>query len=204
MSQINPKLYERALNTEGFFEVEEATLLMKAVTMMPSEAIMLEIGSYYGRSTLFALSALSPDQRWVVVDSFRDAASYSGHSFWKLAQTLTDNRISLLPMTLQNAFLHLPQQNFDLVFVDGDHSFLGVTQDLSLSIALLKPGGNLLCHDVCELFPGVEATINLLESLDVIKMVEKVGSLALFSVHSRPSWLIDPSVYRGEQIKEVK
>jgi predicted O-methyltransferase YrrM len=203
MIQADPILYGRAVKTEGFFDLGEADLLMQTVIDAPDDAKMLEIGSYYGRSTLFALSVLGANQRWVVVDSFRDAASYSGHTFWKLAETLSDPRVSLLPMTLRDAYPHLAWQALDLVFVDGDHSFFGATQDLALSIALLKPEGKLLCHDVCDLFPGIEATVRILKSLDVIKTEARAGTLELFSVRTRPSWLIDPAVYRGEQVKEI-
>lgn len=200
MRHINRVLYRRAVKTNGFFEKKEASLLMRAVMKASDEAVMLEIGSYFGRSTLFALSALKKNQRWIIVDSFREAASYSGHSFWKLTEALSDKRISLLPMTMREAYPHLLGRGFDLAFVDGDHSFLGVSQDVSLSIALLNLDGMLLCHDVCDLFPGVMATVELLQSAQVIELEEKVGTLTLFRVRSHPAWLVDPAVFRGEQL----
>jgi predicted O-methyltransferase YrrM len=204
MLRINRALYRRAVKTNGFFSKKEAALLMRAVMKASDEAVMLEIGSYFGRSTLFALSALKKSQRWVIVDSFREAASYSGHSFWKLTESLSDERITLLPMTIREAYPHLSGRGFDLAFIDGDHSFLGVSQDVSLSIALLNPDGRLLCHDVCDLFPGVMATVELLQSAQVIKLEEKVGTLTLFSVRTRPTWLVDPAVFRGEQLEREK
>lgn len=200
MIDYDPFLYQKALETEGFFNEEEAQLLMRAISQVSSKAKMLEIGSYYGRSTLFALAALNSEQRWVVVDSFRSAAAYSGHSFWKLHNHVADSRIIILPMTLARAYRHLYGESFDLVFIDGDHSFLGVTQDIALSIALAAPGATLLCHDVCELFPGVVAAVEALQRANVLKQEECVGTLVRFRICDRPRWLIDPAVFRGDQL----
>ena len=38
-------------------------------------------------------------------------------------------------------------KSIDLSFIDGDHSFDGVTKDLEAILPKMKPGGVILCHD---------------------------------------------------------
>lgn len=196
----DPLLYAQALQTEGFFSEEEGQFLIRAVSEVPDDAVMIEIGSYFGRSTLFALSAVGPQQRWLIVDSFRCAAAYSGHSYWTLLERIPHPRAAILPMTLPQASSHLPHGAFDLVFIDGDHSFHGVASDVAVAVSLARQGAILLCHDYSELFPGVPLVLDLLQNAKVLRSVEMVGTLAKYEVLSRPSWLLDPAVYRGGQL----
>jgi methyltransferase family protein len=196
----DPLLYEQALQTEGFFSEEEGRFLIRAVSEAPDDAVMLEIGSYFGRSTLFALSAVGPRQRWLIVDSFRCAAAYSGHSYWSLLERIVHPRAALLPMTLLQASSHIPHGALDLVFIDGDHSFYGVTSDVTIAVSLARQGATLLCHDYSELFPGVFLVLDLLMNAAVLRRIDTVGTLARYEVLSRPSWLLDPAVYRGGQM----
>src|ERR1700691_3295238 len=185
----------RAEQTDGFFASDEADFLMDAVGSAPDDAAILEVGSYKGRSTLFLLAAMRTEQRLFSVDSFRTAASYAGHSYSSLIGHVNDPRHHVLPMTLSDARRHLKPLTFDVVFIDGDHSFLGASQDLALSLELSRAGTMLLCHDVTELFPGVQAATQALVSMAVLKESGQVSSLVAYRVTGRPSWLTDPAVY---------
>jgi len=196
------ELLARAENTDGFFGRDEADFLMAAVTSAPPDAAILEVGSYKGRSTLFLLAAMGPGQRLFSVDSFREAAAYSGHSYSSLITHVGDPRQHLLPMTLLEARPHLRGIKFDIVFVDGDHSFLGASQDLALSVELSRVGASVLCHDVTECFPGVQAATQALKSMAVLTELGRVSSLVAYRVLGRPSWLADPAVYRDLELPD--
>lgn len=191
-------LYQQAKLTEGFFDEAEAIFLIEKVQQLNKEAKILEIGSYYGRSTLFILSAMKASQVLISLDTFSKMAGYkdSSHSFWSLVKTTNDNRHMILPMTISNAYEHLNNEKFDLCFIDGNHSFAGVTIDLSYCIMMSKINSFILCHDVSELFPGVKLAVSTFEKAGVLKKIGQVKTLALFEIKSRPSWILDPSVYR--------
>lgn len=38
---------------------------------------------------------------------------------------------------------------FDLLLIDGDHTYKGVKQDFEWYVPLVKPGGLILMHDIC-------------------------------------------------------
>jgi len=41
----------------------------------------------------------------------------------------------------------LQPRSFDMVFIDGDHSYEGARYDIEHSLPLLRPGGILVLHD---------------------------------------------------------
>lgn len=45
----------------------------------------------------------------------------------------------------------------DILLIDGDHSYDGLTADLNRFYPLMKPGGTILCHDVQPLDPTLVA-----------------------------------------------
>ena len=191
------RLLRRARGTEGYFREDEAELLMRCVgDLRPGESV-LEVGSYHGRSTLFGLAALGPGRHWYAVDDFRTAAGYAHHSYLQLLTHVADPRLRLLPLTLAAAWQHLAPVPLGLSFLDGDHSLLGVGQDAAIAIALLDGAGTLLCHDVTDLFPGVPLLTDCLVGAGVLIERERVCTLVAYDVVESPSWLTDPSVYRG-------
>lgn len=44
----------------------------------------------------------------------------------------------------------LENHSFDLVYIDADHSYAGVVQDIAVSILKVKPNGIISGHDYCE------------------------------------------------------
>jgi predicted O-methyltransferase YrrM len=194
-----PALYHNAITTAGFFSENEASLLIDSVAMAGEGALMLEVGSFMGRSTLFALSAISDSQRWIVVDSFQSAAAYTGHSFWQLDSALAGHA-TILPATFVEAYPHLRERRFDCVFIDADHSFRGFATDVALALALLRPKGLLLCHDVTEVFPGVALVVEALIRAGVLQEEVRVESLVRFRAALRPSWLVEPEPFRDGEL----
>lgn len=189
-------LLERAKQTDGFFELDEAEYLASLVTCVSPHGSLLEVGSYRGRSTLFLLAAMGPAQRLFSVDSFRTAASYAGHSYPALLAHVGDPRHHVLPMQLREAHPQLRPIAFGLALIDADHSFRGASEDLALAVDLCRVGSLLLCHDVCDLFPGVQAVTQALVAAGVLEEHGRAGTLVAFRVAERPAWLLDPGVYR--------
>jgi predicted O-methyltransferase YrrM len=192
--------YEQALATEGFFSPSEGQLLMRVLQHAGPRCRALEVGSYRGRSALFALAALPPDGRLVGVDAFIDAAGYAGHSALDLASRVGDDRFTVIEGTLAEAWRTVSVAHCDVALVDADHSFAGASADLALTTALLRPGGKLLVHDVASWFPGVTAAVGALVRAGVLAELQRIESLCAYDVVSRPRWLTDPTVDDGEAL----
>jgi predicted O-methyltransferase YrrM len=69
---------------------------------------------------------------------------------------------------------------FDLAFVDADHSYRSVRHDLVQVLPLLRAGGVIVCHDYCEVWPGVVQAVDELVRL-WRRELRLVGSLAILT-----------------------
>ena len=85
--------------------------------------------------------------------------------------------------------------SYDLVFVDGDHSYEGASKDYEHWKRTVKPGGHLAFHNAAaarsyaETMPGPSRLVEEITSRDreYYKRESDVGSLALF-IRTRNSW----------------
>ena len=65
-----------------------------------------------------------------------------------------DKNVTILRKTSMEA-LSLVPDNIDLVFIDGDHSYEAIKQDIQGWGKKVRPGGLLSGHDFHPVFPGV-------------------------------------------------
>merc|ERR1711920_1091591 len=127
-------------------------------------------------------------------------------------QTATTNsqpyrdRATHVLQTSQEAARWVARESLDLVFIDADHRFEAVRDDINAWWPTLRPGGVLVGHDFHLIFPGVvdavfkfavSAGLRLLLAPEVWLFVKPGGQLA--SSASAPEWLqgnSDPSAVR--------
>jgi predicted O-methyltransferase YrrM len=108
-------------------------------------ALGVEVGSYEGRSACWLLDNIftNPDSHLTCIDPWKDAAiedrfnqnigAYSNVRKWKTHS--------------YKALRKLRMRHYDFVYVDGDHSTLGVIEDAVLSFRLLRVGGVMIFDD---------------------------------------------------------
>lgn len=120
---------------------------------------ILEIGCRYGYSLAVALDAYSGIERAVAVDIVDDPAAYipGKDGAFRTAQR---NINAMQPGRWPNAKIEFYEQNtqhiqsfpfsgpFDLVYVDGDHTVLGMLHDLCLVMPLVSPEGIVVVDDM--------------------------------------------------------
>ena len=75
-------------------------------------------------------------------------------------------------------FLHQNTESYDLVYIDGDHSYENVIQDIKLSRDKIDRGGYISGHDYSILCPGV------------IKAVGEIFTSTDVEIFSDSSWLV--------------
>ena len=119
-----------------------------------SEMRIIEIGSYVGESTtIFAehfKEVVSVDPYMNDYD-LNDAACHHA-SFDKVYEQFIRNTLSVpniksIKETSQNAFSILKEQEWDMVYIDGLHTYEGVSYDISHYKTIIKPGGFVCGHD---------------------------------------------------------
>lgn len=120
---------------------------------------ILEIGSYQGASTRWMLDNLAthPQSEMWCIDVWEETPQHEGADFQQV-EALFDQQIaphsSKVKKLKGDSWSQLIGLNnrpskpeFDLIYIDGDHSAQGVIQDLVLSWPLLLEGGIVVCDD---------------------------------------------------------
>jgi len=64
------------------------------------------------------------------------------------SRSIKEPRSNIVGTTSDTFFEMFPTMTFDLVFIDGDHSYGQTTRDIDNSVAHLIPGGTVVVHDV--------------------------------------------------------
>lgn len=114
---------------------------------------VLEIGSAFGFSAV--VMALGGAESILSVDPHTWCAPARG-SLLLMSDHLhiygVEDRVEVVVDTFFEEYPRLAQRNarFDLIFIDGDHSYDAVMFDIKNSVTLLEPEGFIACHDYME------------------------------------------------------
>ncbi len=149
----------------GFLTEREARFLALAAACVPAQGVILEIGSFKGKSTvgLASVAARYRLGKVVAVDPHTAPSSTDpglggqASSFDDFRHTLT--RAGLTDhVEVHRKFSHELATRWDrpirLLWIDGDHTYPGAKQDLDLFAPHLAPGGVVALHDVLHNFAG--------------------------------------------------
>jgi len=124
---------------------------------------ILEIGSFLGNGSTRALANMLKqfDGRLYCVDTWKGSDNVQWHKDLanqiNLYNTFVENvagydgQATVRPMVMpsQDAVEICKDASFDLVFIDGDHSFSATSTDIASWLPKVRPGGILCGHD-CE------------------------------------------------------
>jgi spermidine synthase len=149
-------------------EHETAALVELIASVRPQ--VMLEFGVNRGLTARAVLAAVPSIQLYIGVDvpfwfKTRLACQQDEVPFEPAEYVAADPRFALL----QQESTRLTAEELepvDAVFIDGDHSAIGVEHDSRLARELLRPGGIMVWHDYGN--PAVEVT-------DVLDRLTKEG-----------------------------
>lgn len=148
----------------GWLPAVQAHWLFRAANLIPDNGTILEIGSFCGKSTAAMAYACVGTRRMITaVDPWKDGTVYQQQANamrpqkatmferWERNLVRLGLRDYVTPYRAKSrealCRLH-PAKCFDLVFIDGDHSYEGALHDLMKSHERLRPGGILAMHDV--------------------------------------------------------
>lgn len=125
---------------------------------LPHVGVLVEIGSRFGGSFHALAAHIGPPLTAVAVDLPEGpwGGKGSAESLQRVAQGLKDRSIdahvvlgsSRDPAVVDAVRRLLAGRPIDVLFVDGDHTLAGVSGDLDLYAALVRPGGLVAMHDV--------------------------------------------------------
>ena len=123
---------------------------------------VIEIGTRYGESLKF-IALKFRVSHYIAIDAFESYASYHGDPFdevlnntdgdqiflrtQSLGRRLLGRRFQLIRQYSRDAVQSVQDESADFVFIDGNHTFPFVTDDLEKYWPKVQPGGFLCGHD---------------------------------------------------------
>ncbi len=160
----------------GYLLVEDIFTLIALLEGMPQKSKILEIGSFMGLSALLFAKALYASQNYSTriycVDTWGDWSARFDHPLMKIISqgkiyekflnNISDSGLENFIIPIRKDSVEtardFPDENFDLIFIDGDHTVDGAYRDLSAWHPKLKPGGILVGHDYFQ--TGVQKAVH--------------------------------------------
>lgn len=123
-----------------------------------------EIGVFRGAFSQLILDTLCPRRLWLV-DLWAEPIDWllNGELVTVLPQEAylracrhEANKAVRIRRQRSTEFLAtLPDESLDMIYLDADHAYASVRDELALAWPRIRPGGWLAGHDYCTLFPGV-------------------------------------------------
>jgi predicted O-methyltransferase YrrM len=159
LRRLMPELMKTAGAVEGFLSAKEMKFLAMAAACPTAEGVMLEIGSFKGKSTVILATAgrLAPGAEVVAVDPLDYRPSFDPKrgkescldDFNKnLREAKVGNLVELHQMRSQQlAPLWRRDRKIRFLWIDGDHSYEGAKSDFDLFSPFLTDGAIVALHD---------------------------------------------------------
>jgi predicted O-methyltransferase YrrM len=138
---------------EGWLSDDQGQELHAAAAAAKGRGVIVEIGSWKGRSTIWLASgAFRAGQRVFAIDphagSHEDPSASTFDAFrTNLERTGLAGQVEVMVMTSADAARKV-EGPVELLFVDGDHTLEGASRDADLWLPRVLPGGVVMFHDV--------------------------------------------------------
>jgi len=122
----------------------EFMVLNKLAQELPEGASILEVGSFTFGSTIAFIEVMRrrPDLTLTTVD-----VVYRAIEFYDDMDASIKDRWTLLTGPSWQVLGEMEEKKFDLIFIDGDHSYEGACGDIENAKRLVKNGGRVAVHD---------------------------------------------------------
>ena len=142
------QLYQTAIKEFGILQVENEIVPFLDFVAEHDPKVIGEIGLKHGGNSFMFLRKLQNATLYLGMDLVLE--NISKLKFFRRPSQkmhiLEGN--SQLPVIVDKAKRHLGSQRFDFLFIDGDHEYDGVLEDLIQWYSLVKPGGLIAFHDI--------------------------------------------------------
>ena len=168
------------MNIPGYMSDLEISLLQEEAGRVIPDGVIVEIGSYYGKSTVAMSMAAKPDVIIYAVDTWNnDAMGNEGQkdTYEDFLKNIAECK-NIEPVRGKSADVsegwNIP---INLLFIDGDHSENGAFGDLMAWAKHVVPHGTILMHDYTEPCGVKPAWENFSKTFPKTKSTDVVGSI---------------------------
>ena len=162
-------MIEKFDSIKGFLDLNEGIALYEEVKRVSENNFCVEIGSYCGKSTCFIGQACKENKsKLITIDHHKGSEEQQLGELYFDAEVYDEKlgRVNTLPLLVKNlakfdledvvkplvmdsiSASKIVENNADLIFIDGSHTFESAESDYELWKNKIKKGGTLAIHDV--------------------------------------------------------
>lgn len=183
----------------GFLTAMDIVKLYQTAFELPKGAKILEIGSFFGLSSCIMANALrdagNETARIYCIDLWEN---YHGSSLEAFKANCEKSGALPYIIPIQEnssiAVQKFKKASLDLIFIDGNHTYEGVSADLSLYWDKIAEGRVILGHDYAPGSKGVlQAVAEFKEKFPSWKFIEPLKGSSVFSLIPPPQYSLEVS-----------
>ncbi len=164
---IRKTLKEKYQLPEGWFYGADLAEYRRLVEDVPEYGIICELGCYKGRSLCSVADIIKRKKLDVyIVDIFTGTESEKKEDNYRQEFErnvkrfdIEENIMKIFEMKTDEAVKEIPDGQFDLLFIDADHSYEAVKNDIENWLPKIKEHGTISGHDYGN-HPGVSKAVN--------------------------------------------
>jgi len=190
--QVPSKPQARACIARGQTQLDELEALATLARDVPAGQVIVELGSYLGRSSiaLGAGSQAGAGNRVYAIDPHTEFIGPKGGEYGPQDQAQIYRNLSKAEVGHIVAVLSLPSQqvctcwdqaNIGLLFIDGDHNYEPAKADFLGWYDFVVPGGVIAFHDVVD----TDVT-KLLQEFEASHGIQRLGGVRDLAWYRKP------------------
>lgn len=209
---------------EGWCSIEQQSLYSLVVSKLPQfGAHIVEIGTWKGKSTSYMaveIANSNKDIKFDAIDNFKGGPEHRDHPsiinnslFLEYQKHIEPVKqyINTIVSESNSAVSMYPDHSLDFVFIDGNHSYKSVYEDITLWIKKIKPGGIIGGDDFDDVeFPGVVHAVKQILSdkfqlngrVWYYQAPDKILDIPISKIENRPKYSIKYSTDNNLNIKQ--
>ncbi|MBD2344442.1 class I SAM-dependent methyltransferase [Anabaena subtropica] len=160
-------IHHAVVSLKGFMIDGQEEYLFNKVKSLPEDAVIVEIGSFKGRSTVaMGYACIGTNRKIYAIDTWDgNDSDFTERQFFDIWQhNIKANGLEeyVIPLkgysyqVLKKWHQLTNNKAIDFIFIDGSHQYLDVLKDFEMSFPLVKESGWMAFHDVIETWPGSE------------------------------------------------
>lgn len=144
-------------------QVKNAKILSsryKGLDMMPKNGVCIEVGTQTGLFAREILDRCQPKE-FHVVD-----VDYSMFRYELFEKEIADGTLTIHEGKSAKIMESFPEYYFDLIYIDADHAYAGVVNDIKASAPSLKPNGYMIFNDYTVWSPQEVSPYGILQAVN--------------------------------------
>jgi len=137
----------------------DAVRLAYLAAQVPENGLIVEIGSFWGRSSCFLASAAKPGVKIICIDRWDKPVDFK-----KFNENITHFGFDKIITPVHAKSLDVVRDfrdPIDLLYIDADHHYDAIKADYEAWMPLVRSGGTIAFHDYCgKAWPDVKRYID--------------------------------------------